>query len=188
MPLADIRAFLADGNLARLDDYERTIVDELHERRLVLRYLRKRLKEETMFTVHTKRVDATPYVSRTAKVSVRDLERFITETIGELWSSVTPTAPAFTLYHGEVSEEDDGPAEVGVPTTSGDRELPAAEVAFTVARGDQTRYPEILGAYDAVAEWATRNGRELAGPPREIYLSDPVQGEQPVMEIAWPVR
>ncbi len=78
--------------------------------------------------------------------------------------------------------------EVGVPTAAGDRELPAAEVAFTVARGDQTKFPDIIGAYDAVAEWVAQNGRELAGPPREIYLSDPATGEEPVMEIAWPLR
>jgi effector-binding domain-containing protein len=49
-------------------------------------------------------------------------------------------------------------------------------------------FPEIIGAYDAVAEWAQREGRELAGPPREIYRFDPQKGETPEMEIAWPIR
>ena len=31
------------------------------------------------------------------------------------------------------------------------------------------------------------NCRELAGPPREIYL-DEVTGNRPHMEIAWPIR
>jgi effector-binding domain-containing protein len=57
-----------------------------------------------------------------------------------------------------------------------------------VATGAQCEFPEIIGAYDAVAEWAQREGRELAGPPREIYRSDPLKGETPRMEIAWPLR
>lgn len=48
-------------------------------------------------------------------------------------------------------------------------------------------FPEIISAYDAVAAWAKANGRELVGPPREIYL-DEMTGDRPHMEIAWPIR
>jgi effector-binding domain-containing protein len=95
---------------------------------------------------------------------------------------------AFTLYHGEVNEQADGPVEVCVPTREGPKRLPAGEVAYTVATGDQCKFPEIIGAYDAVARWAKENGRELHGSPREIYRSDPHRGEEPRMEIAWPIR
>jgi DNA-binding transcriptional MerR regulator len=188
MPLAEIRAFLADPSPARLDEYEQTLLGELADRRLVLRYLRRRLKEAPMFHVETKHVDAQPYVSRTKKVRVPDLEPFINETIGELWKATEPTGSAFTLYHGEVNEEDDGPVEVCVPTAEGDKRLPAGEVAFTIATGDQCRFPEIIGAYDAVARWAKEHGRGLDGPPREIYHSDPEKGEKDRFEIAWPLR
>jgi DNA-binding transcriptional MerR regulator len=188
MPLAEIRAFLADPTPARLEEYEQTLLGELADRRLVLRYLQRRLKEEAMFHVETKRVEAQPYVSRTKRVRVPDLEPYIVDTISELWKANQPTGSAFTLYHGEVNEEDDGPVEVGVPTADGDKTLPAVEVAYTIATGEQCRFPEIIGAYDAVARWAKEHGRELDGSPREIYHSDPQAGEEERIEIAWPIR
>jgi DNA-binding transcriptional MerR regulator len=188
MPLAEIRAFLAAPSETQLEEYEKTLVDELADRRLVLRYLRRQLKEETMFKVQTKHVEAQPYVSRTKRVRVPELERFIIETISELWQANQATGSAFSVYHGEVNEEDDGPVEVGVPTADGDKLLPAGEVAFTIATGDQCRFPEIIGAYDAVARWAKENGRDLDGSPREIYHSNPENGEEDRFEIAWPIR
>ena len=186
MPLADIRAFLADGNRARLEEHERRLVDDLRDRRLILRYLKRRLEEDEMFTVETKSVEAQPYVGRSGRVHVRELEGFLIETMAELKESAEATAPAFAIYHGEVNEDDDGPVEVGVPTAAGDRTLPAGEVAFTVARGEQCLFPSILGAYEAVASWAQENGRELAGSPREVYHQGP--GGDEVVEIAWPIR
>ena len=141
-----------------------------------------------MFEVDTKRVEEQRYVSRTGRVRVPELERFIVTTIDDLSRGHEPVDHAFTLYHGEVNEEDDGPVEVGVPTADGDKRLPAAEVAFTIATGDQCRFPDIIGAYDAVARWAKESGRELDGPPREIYHSDPDAGEDARFEIAWPIR
>ena len=141
-----------------------------------------------MFQVQVKQVDEQRYVSRTKRVHVRDLERFIVTTIDELAQDATPSDHAFAIYHGEVNNDDDGPVEVCVPTRGGDRRLPAGQVAFTIATGEQCRFPEIIGAYDAVARWAKENGREFDGPPREIYRFDPARGEEPRMEVAWPVR
>jgi DNA-binding transcriptional MerR regulator len=188
MPLAEIRAFLAAPSQSALAEHERLLVEELAERRRVLRYLSNRLKEEPMFDVATKEIEEQRYVSRSGQVRVAELERFIVTAIDELSREHEPTDHAFTIYHGEVNEEDDGPVEVCVPTADGDRTLPPGEVAYTVATGDQCRFPEIIGAYDAVAGWAAAQGRELAGSPREIYRSDPARGEEPRMEIAWPVR
>jgi DNA-binding transcriptional MerR regulator len=188
MPLAEIKAFLGAPSPVALDEFERFLADELSERRRILRYLRQRLEEAPMFEVRTKLVEEQTYVSRQRRVRVADLEPFIVSTISELWERHAPNDHAFTLYHGEVNEQDDGPVEVCVPTADGDKRLPAGEVAYAVAVGEQCRFPEIIGAYDAVAEWVQRNGRELAGPPREIYRSDPHKGETPRMEIAWPLR
>jgi effector-binding domain-containing protein len=55
-----------------------------------------------------------------------------------------------------------------------------------VAEGSQCDFPEILGAYDAVARWAKERGHELDGSPREVYVSDPVEPLR--MEIAFPLR
>jgi len=71
-----------------------------------------------------------------------------------------------------------------VPTADGDNEIDAQEVAFTVARGDECEYPQILAAYDAVVAFASSLGRELDGAPREVYLVDPGSGT-PAMEVAF---
>lgn len=186
MPLTDIRRFLADPSPARVAEYERTLERELGERRDVLRYVIRLLKEEPMFEVQTKAIEEQRYVSRTKRVRVPELEPFIIETIRELSNGSRQGAP-FTLYHGQVNDTDDGPVEVCVPDADGDKTLGAAEVAFTVATGSQCDFPEILGAYDAVAHWAKAQGRELAGSPREIYVGE-VAGPEARLEIAFPLR
>jgi DNA-binding transcriptional MerR regulator len=186
MPLVEIRAFLVDPSPGRLDEYEQTLLGELADRRLVLHYLRRRLKEEPMFEVQTKHAPELAYVSRTKRVRVPDLVPFIVQTVKELQDQYEPSGPNFVLYHGEVNEEDDGPVEVCLPTAAGEKRLPAAEVAYTVATGAQCKFPEIIGAYDAVAQWAKEHGRELDGPPREI--NDFAEGEPPKIEVAWPIR
>lgn len=187
MPLVEIRRVLDDPCRARIEEYEAALAGELAERRRVLDYVRRFIEEEQMFEVQVKEVPEVPYVSRSKHVRVAELEPFIVDTIRELSQGHDPSGPAFTLYHGEVNEEADGPVEVCVPAAGGEKRLPAAEVAYTVAVGAQCEFPEIIGAYDAVAGWAKLRGRELDGPPREIYLSDPSQ-EEPRMEIAWPIR
>ena len=185
MPLAEIGSFLADPATVRLDKYEAALEQELAERRAVLDYVRRFLKEAPMFTVTTKKVDAQRYVSRSRRVRVPELERFILETIDELGGNGM-TGPPFTLFHGQVNETADGPVEVCVPRDDGERTLPGGEVAFTVAEGAECDFPQILGAYDAVARWTKENGRELDGSCREIYLSG--KGETPRMEVAFPLR
>jgi DNA-binding transcriptional MerR regulator len=182
MPLAEIRAYLAAPSGVVLEQYERSLADELVERRRILRYLRQRLKEEPMFEVQTKRVEEQPYVSRTKRVRVPDLEPFIVGTIEELMAANETNGNAFAVYHGAVNEQDDGPVEVGLPTPAGDKQLPAGDVAYTAVSGEQCQFPEILGAYDAIARWVRENGRELAGPPREIYF------DEREWEVAWPIR
>ncbi len=84
-------------------------------------------------------------------------------TVEELMAAHERTGNAFALFHGEVNDEDDGPVEVCLPVATGDKQLPRGQVAHTVAVDEQTTFPGIIGAYDAVAGWAAANGRELAG-------------------------
>jgi DNA-binding transcriptional MerR regulator len=185
MPLAEIRAFLRDPIVERLDDYERRATGEFAERRRVLRYVKRFLKEEPMYDVLTKRVPEQPYVSRSRRVYVRDLEPFITSTFSELGAAWGKEPAPFVLYHGPVNAEEDGPVEVCVPKAGGERQLPAGEVAFTRITGSQCDFPEILGAYESVYRWAKEHGREPDGPSREIYLRGPGSDEQ--LEIALPL-
>ena len=138
-----------------------------------------------MFEVKIREVPAQRYASRTANVHVAELEGFITSTIGELSAEGMDGAP-FCIFHGPVNETDDGPVEVGVPRGGGERELASGTVAYTEVDSANADFPEILGAYDAIARWAKENGREFAGSPREVYLSRP--GEPVQWEVAWPLR
>jgi DNA-binding transcriptional MerR regulator len=184
MPLVELRSFLRDPTVDRIDVYEREAVDEFAERRRVLRYVKRILKEEPMYDVLTRQVEEQPYVSRTRHVLVPDLEPFIVDTFRELGRDGAPE-PGFVLYHGPVNHEEDGPVEVCVPQTAGDKRLPAGEIAFTEISGEQCRFPEILGAYDAVYRWIKEHERDSAGPAREIYLAGPEGVEQ--VQIAVPL-
>jgi effector-binding domain-containing protein len=137
-----------------------------------------------MYDVLTRQVSEQPYVGRTKRVLVADLEPFIISTFEELGEAEGDHP--FVLYHGAVNTEEDGPVEVCVPQRGGDKRLPAGEVAFTEIAGQQCSFPEILGAYEAVYRWAKEHGREPDGPPREIYLNG--FGEELHMQIALPLR
>jgi DNA-binding transcriptional MerR regulator len=184
MPLVEIRSFLRDPTVERLQPYERAVADEFAERRRVLRYVRRILKEEPMYDVLTSHVGEQSYVSRKKSVFVPQLEQFIVDTFDELGFDGAPE-PGFVLYHGPVNHEEDGPVEVCVPQPDGDKRLPAGEIAFTEISGEQCRFPEILGAYDAVYRWIKGHGREAAGPAREIYVAGPRGIEQ--VRIAVPL-
>jgi DNA-binding transcriptional MerR regulator len=185
LPLREIRRFLVDPRPELLGDYEGRLQAQHEDRLDVLRYVRRVLEEADMFEVHKKQVPAQRYVSKTASVTVAELESFIDASIGELAEGGIE-GPPFTVYHGLVNETDDGPVEVGVPRGSGDRELPAGEVAFVLVEGEGAKFPEILGAYDALTRWAKEHSREFAASPREMYLSPP--GESARWEVVWPLR
>jgi DNA-binding transcriptional MerR regulator len=184
MPLAEIRDFVRNPTLERLEEFERQVADDFAERRRVLLYVKRVLKEESMYDVLTKQVDEQPYVSRSRHVKIRELVQFICEGFDEFGEA--EGGRPFVLYHGAVNVDDDGPVEVCMPKRDGDKRLPAGEVAFTEISGSQCDFPEILGAYEAVYRWAKENGRDPDGPAREIYLS--AMGEDLHMEIAVPLR
>ena len=184
MSLREIRRFLVAADAASLERYERRLEREHAARREALRSARRMLEEGPMFEVEGQQQPAQRYTSRTKHVRIDELETFIVETIRELRDGATG-AP-FAVYHGEVNERSDGPVEVGVPRGDGDRELPAGEVAVTTAEGDECDFPRVLGAYDAIARWASEHGRTLVCSPREVYLSG--DGEPLRLQIAWPLR
>ena len=184
MPLVELRTFLRDPTVERLAEFERDVTDEFAERRRVLRYVKRVLKEETMYDVLTKRVDEQPYVSRKKRVRVPELVPFICDGFDALGDA--EGGQPFVLYHGAVNTEEDGPVEVCIPKAAAEKRLPAGEVAFTEISGSQCDFPEILGAYEAVFRWAKENGREVDGAAREIYLNG--VGEPLHMEIAVPLR
>ena len=184
MPLAEIRAFLRDPTVERLEDYERRAVDEFAERRRVFRHVKRILKEEPMYDVLTKQVGEQAYVSRSRRVRVPELETYIFSMFEELGERDDARRSCSTTALSTLRRM--GPVEVCVPKATSDKRLPTGEVAFTEISGSQCDFPEILGAYEAVYRWAKEHDREVGGPPREIYLN--ANGEELRMEIALPLR
>jgi DNA-binding transcriptional MerR regulator/effector-binding domain-containing protein len=184
VPLSDIKAFVTEPSTDWLVEYEERTAAAFAERRRVLRYVRKLIEEGTMYDVQMKHTGRQAYESRSRRIKVHELETFIYDTFEELGATKAP-APPFVVYHGPVNDEDDGPVEVCIPKDDGERVLESGDVAFTAIRGEQCVFPEILGAYEAVYRWAKEQGRDVTGPPREVYLNDP--GEEERLEIVVPL-
>jgi hypothetical protein len=138
-----------------------------------------------MESVRRKVEEPVRYVSRSKQLGADGIDDFVRETIETLRGEYVSVGHPFTLYHG-CSNDDEQIVEVCLPSTDGDQESPRQEVAFTVARGAECDYPDILRVYDAVVAYAAETGRELGEPPRETYLTDS-GSDQPAMEVAFPL-
>lgn len=116
----------------------------------------------------------------------------------------------YAIYHGEVNEDSDGPVEACAPLRIPDgadgpegpegpegpdglaiRTEPKHRVAYVTITRAQLEFPQILSAFDAVADWIAPAGLCQAGPPREIYprgidVGAAAPGD-PVCQIAFPV-
>ena len=103
----------------------------------------------------------------------------------------------YVIYHGEVNEDSDGPVEACVPVAAPApdghpvRTEQAHRVAYVTITRAQLEFPQILSAFDAVADWIAPAGLCQAGPPREIYPRGVDVGAaapgDPVCQIAFPV-
>lgn len=125
------------------------------------------------------------YVSKSKQLGADAIDAFVRETIAALRSEFPATGNPFTQYRG-CSKADEQIVEVCLPTEAGDGELPAQQLIFTIVRGPECDYPDILAAYDALAAYAKENGHELGGAPRETYLVD-LESVEPQMEVAFPL-
>jgi DNA-binding transcriptional MerR regulator/effector-binding domain-containing protein len=85
-----------------------------------------------------------------------------------------PSGPRFVVFHGEVSEDADGPVEVCVPVAAdfpgpGLRLEPAHHEAYIPVIRGHFEAPQILSVYDAVRSWVRERGLVVTGPSREVY-------------------
>jgi DNA-binding transcriptional MerR regulator len=106
--------------------------------------------------------------------------------------------PVFVVYHGEVNEDSDGPVEACVPVAStaegtvglARRREPAHRQAYVRLRKAQVEFPQILSAFDGVAQWIGAQGLSIAASPREVYFTDflsAAPGDE-VCDVAFPIR
>jgi DNA-binding transcriptional MerR regulator len=82
-----------------------------------------------------------------------------------------PAGPRFVVFHGEVSEDANGPVEVCVPVHPGapGRAEPAHREAFVPVLKGHFEPPRILSVYDTVRRWVREHGHTVAASPREVY-------------------
>jgi effector-binding domain-containing protein len=104
--------------------------------------------------------------------------------------------PPFLVMLDVIDEDSEGEFELGFPVAApfpdaGDVrgiELPAMTVAWTIHHGP---YDELGPAYHTLTGWIQEHGHEVAGPPREVYLTDPGATPDPadyVTEVQFPIR
>jgi effector-binding domain-containing protein len=104
----------------------------------------------------------------------------------------------FVVYHGDVNEDSDGPAEACVPidpareasARAAMRHEPAHREAYVRLRKAQVAFPQILSAYDGVTAWVISHRLTVAGPPREIYFTDFASAgpADEVCDVALPIQ
>jgi DNA-binding transcriptional MerR regulator len=152
-----------------------------------------------MFEIQERDVPEQVVLTEQRHVLVDELPGFIGTTIGRLVESAETrggvAGPVFVVYHGEVSEDGDGPVEICVPVDgaedgdSATRLEPAHREAYTRLVKAQVEYPQILSAYDAVAQWISSEGRSIGGSPREVYFTDFMAAgpNDEVCDIAFPL-
>ena len=125
----------------------------------------------------------------------------IPQSMGEAYNAIMAHAravgaefagPPFCLY--PEAPGDDFGIVVCVPVapgaTAGEgvglEEIPGGTVAATVHKGP---YSTMEATYGAVESWIAAKGMHSAGPPREVYLNDPmsVPESELLTEIDWPI-
>jgi DNA-binding transcriptional MerR regulator len=206
MSLDDIRGLLAlDRSVAgmQLAAWWIRREREHHGRRSLVGHIQSIItgEESAMYDVHVRHIPAQRVMSVQRRVLQPDLEAFILDT----WVAFNrhlgdhPPAGQFTvIYHGRVEHDLDGPVEaiLGCPTstlptdTIGIRTEPAHDVAYTRLTKGQFEFPEILGAYDAVACSSHVQARGISPLGcREIYLGgwDDLHDDDPAGDIAFPL-
>jgi AraC family transcriptional regulator len=142
--------------------------------------------------------DAVLVISKRRIIALDGVGPMIGETFGELYGhlamyGVAPAGPPFLVCHsmplpdGTMDVEVCAPIArpVDPPPGCGVGYVPGGTFATLVHRGP---YDTIGGAYEELASWAGRHHRDLVGPPREVYLSEP--GTRPAdvrTMVEWPV-
>jgi DNA-binding transcriptional MerR regulator len=155
-----------------------------------------------MFEIRERDVPAQVVLTEQRHVLVGELPGWLTEAMDRLAKVADGyggvAAPVFVVYHGEVNEDSDGPVEVCVPVPPDQdrppgpalRSEPAHREAYARLTKAHVEYPQIISAYDAVAQWAGARGLTADGSPREVYFTDfdaAGPGDE-VCDVAFPIR
>jgi len=205
MPLAEIRRVLAVADVSRaqaelvIRQYVELRTRQLEQIQLLSRQLIQQLKPEAnimSLEVEVKDIPTQHIISITRHHKLDGLSDQIQKDCGALFTlaqeaGVAPIGAPFGIYHSAINETEDGPIETCVPISGkvegkGNieaKQLEGGKAACVVITGDQCHFPELLAGYDAAADWIQKNGFETAGPPREVWYTEP--GPDAKWEIVW---
>lgn len=157
--------------------------------------------QEYPFHIQQRTVPAQQIACILSRAYASDLEQTILEGTTTLQSvmeqqHIRPSGPPMVIYHGEVSEDCDGPFEICLPyegqLAAGDeisvRQEPAHHEAFLTLTKEEFTLKNILNAYDAAHDFARDHGTSGPLHCREIQICDLEKAHRydPVSEIAWP--
>ena len=209
MPLARIAEVLAapaGDRAAVLAEWWAETEQRVGRQRALLGYLQHRFSgnegQYDMFEIRERDIPEQLVLTEQRHITVAELSEWMGGAIGRHWQNAEPyggiSAPVICIFHGKVDEDSDGPVEVcgpidppaGVTVTHPTRIEPAHHEVYTRIRKSQVEFPQILGAYDAVEQWITDNGRTMIGGPREVYFTDFMAAgpDDEVTDIAWPIQ
>jgi DNA-binding transcriptional MerR regulator len=208
MPLTHVAKVVAAPETERAElvaSYWESVERRVASQRELVAHLRIRLSGEEgsfdMYEVKEREVDEQLVLTEQRHIRVPELNEWLPVAIGRLNEVAEKrgglAGDVFVVYHGEVSEDSDGPVEICVPvgidqeesTDVPMRREPAHREAYVTITKAQVEYPQILSAYDAVAHWIAAQGRTVAGSPREVYFGD-FEAAAPtdeVCDIAFPI-
>jgi len=205
MPLATIRRMLTMLSVSQAQ--AELLVHqhlEMRERQLeqikgLARQFTKLLKPEAnimSLEVIVKEIPTQQIISITRRHTVDGLSEQIQKDCGALFTlaeeaGVVPADTPFGIYHSAINEQEDGPIETCLAVQNkvegqGNieaKQLEGGKAACVVITGELCHYPELLGAYDAAADWIQKNGYETTQPPREVWYTGP--GPDAKWEIVW---
>ena len=210
MPLAKIGELLAlDGAEAAqaLTDWWEGLEAMRVERRDVLTYLQGRMRgeEPTVYDIKVRSMPERTLISINRHVGASETEAFF----GEAFSRLRAGGPGldgiggvpFLIFYGEVSADGDGPIELcrpvagapAVPEPNGgmQRRVEAAhDEAYIRLALKEMGWPALLPACDALERWTKQNGREPAGPLRQLLIADQrtATPETLVCDLSVPLR
>ncbi len=209
MPLNRIARVLELSGVAAAQEvsaYWREVERDVKEKRGLLLYIEQKLnpktrKEESMFEVNTRNVEARKIVVIGKVCFQPELDKFIKNSIHRLMTQVPAQNAAlsgapFVVYHGKVDADSDALVEVCFPFTGhlepvddiSIRLEPAHEEAYVTMTKPQLEFPDILQGYDAVDRWLSSQGKVCTLSPREIYFGDwdNISNTDPAFDIAYP--
>jgi effector-binding domain-containing protein len=137
-------------------------------------------------------------VSKRLAVRLSEIGPVMGTAFGEVYGflaarGVEQHGPPFVIYHGTPSGDDPFEIEIcapvvreaGAPAGWQTQVLPAGTFATLLHVGP---YDTVGAAYGTLAAWIGSHGLAMAGPPREVYLSEPETPPDQVRTIVeWPV-